>query len=122
MTILKRLQQEGVHKVQAINLKIMMANVAAFQETLPAVLSSTYDEIVSQWMEDHKSRLSKEKSFQRLYFLAMKAKGCVDWFKPTTEGEAILCTARNYLLRDHSQMTPAKFLGFLTPSPPRELP
>ena len=108
--------------MQAINLKIMMANVAAFQETLPAVLSSTYDEIVSQWMEDHKSRLSKEKSFQRLYFLAMKAKGCVDWFKPTTEGEAILCTARNYLLRDHSQMTPAKFLGFLTPSPPRELP
>ena len=90
VTILKRLQQEGTPEVQAINLKIMMANVTAFQETLSAVLSSTYDEIVSQWMEDSKSSLGEEKSFQRLYFLAMKEKGCVDWYKPTTDGEAIL--------------------------------
>ena len=93
VTILKRLQQEGVPEVQKINLKVMMmANVAAFQETLPAVLSSTY-EIVSRWMEDHKPRLGKEKYFWQLYCLSMKAKGCVDWFKTTIDGEAILSTA-----------------------------
>ena len=76
--------------MQAKNLKAMMANVTAFQDTLSAVLSSTYDEIVSRWMEDNKSSIGKEKSFQRLYFLAMKAKGCADWYKHTTDGEAIL--------------------------------
>ena len=92
VTILMRLQQEGTPDRQNINLKIVMANVTAFQETLSAVLSSTYDEIVSQWMEDHKSSLGEEKSFKRLYFLAMKAKCCADWFRPSTEGEAILST------------------------------
>ena len=88
VTILKRLQQEGTPEVQTINLKIIMANVTAFQDTLSAVLSSTYDEIVLRWMEDQKSSLGVEKSFQRLYFLAMKAKGCVDWFRPSREGMA----------------------------------
>ena len=94
VTILKRLQREGTPDRQNINLKIVMANVTAFQETLSAVLSSTYDEIVSPWMEDHKSSssLGEEKSFKRLYFLAMKAKCCADWFRPSTEGEAILST------------------------------
>ena len=88
VTILKRLQLEGVPEVQAKNLKVMMTNVTAFQDTLSAVLSSTSDEIVSQWVENHKSSLGEEKSFQRLYFLAMKEKGCVDWYKPTIDGEA----------------------------------
>ena len=41
VAILKRLQQEGVPEAQTINLKIMMANVTVFQDTLSAVLSST---------------------------------------------------------------------------------
>ena len=92
MTVLKRLHQEGTTDRQNINLKIMTANVTAFQDTLSAVLSSSYDDIVSRWMKDHKSSLGEEKSFKRLYFLAMKAKGCADWFRPSTEGEAILST------------------------------
>ena len=70
----------------------MMANVTACHDTLSEVLMSTYDEIVSPWMDDNESSLGKERSFQRLYVLAMKAMGYHDWFKHTTEGQKMLST------------------------------
>ena len=86
VTILRRHQQNPVPRVQTIYLKIMMANVTTCLDTLSEVLMSTYIEIVSQWMDDHKSSLGKEKSYQRLHVLAMKAMGYDDWFTHTTEG------------------------------------
>ena len=83
LAILERLQQEQIPEVQTKNLQAMMANVSACIETLSDVLKSKYDVIVSQWMEDHKSSVGgEEKSFKRLFYLAMRAKGNVDWFRP----------------------------------------
>ena len=65
-------------------------NASTYQESLSRVLTLTYDEIVSHWMKDHKDSLKNEKSFLRLYVLAMKSKGDVDWFKPHTDASKLL--------------------------------
>ena len=80
---------EKKSKVQVVNLRIIMGNIYAYYETISRALNSTHD-IVSQWMEDHKIMLSKEKSFLRLFAMTMRAKGCVDWFKPSDGGEAFV--------------------------------
>ena len=80
--VVVRALQERSLALRELNLKVMMGNVSACIETLTEVLKSTYDEIVSQWMEDRKSSLGKEKSFQQLFYLAMRARGNKDWFRP----------------------------------------
>ena len=89
VTILRRLHVEQKSEVQVINLKIIMGNIYAYYETISRALDSTHD-IVSQWMEDHKLTLGKDKSFLRLFAMTMRAKGCVDWFNPSVEGETFL--------------------------------
>ena len=80
---------ERKSEVHVVNLRIIMGNIYAYYETISGALESTYD-IVSQWMENHNLMLGKDKSFLRLFAMTMRAKGCVDWFKPSDGGEAFV--------------------------------
>ena len=80
---------ERKSEVHIANLRIIMGNIYVYYETISRALDSTHD-IVLQWMEDHKVTLGKEKSVLRLFAMTMRAKGCVDWFKPSDGGEAFV--------------------------------
>ena len=87
VTILKRLQQEQMSEAQVINLKIIMKNIYAYSETVSKILSLSFDTVL-QLLERCKSSLGKEKLFNQLFAMTMKAKGQVAWFEPNDEGAA----------------------------------